>query len=250
MSALVLSLVTLFSTSAGGLFALRFQDRLHLLLGFSAGALLGVVAFDLLPEIFDLSKRLGDGRCQSAMIALTCAFLLFHGLEKFVLVRRVHEGDYAPRDHPDVGVLSAAALIGHSLMDGVGLGLAFQVSPAVGISVAIAVIAHDFCDGLNTVSLMLVHRNKTPRALGMLALDAVAPVLGVASTLAFAVPPETLVLYLGFFAGFLLHIGVSDVLPQAHLRAGSAHSKSLIALTVAGASFVYAVMALAGGGKA
>ena len=42
------------------------------------------------------------------------------------------------------------------IMDGVGIGLAFQVSNAVGIVVAVAVIAHDFCDGLNTVGLMLL----------------------------------------------------------------------------------------------
>ena len=82
----------------------------------------------------------------------------------------------------------ALALIGHSFMDGVGIGLAFQVSSAVGITVAIAVIAHDFCDGLNTVSLMLVHSNSARRSLTMLLFDALAPVLGAASTLAFRVP--------------------------------------------------------------
>src|SRR5262245_51193934 len=138
MNAVGLSLLTLFSTAAGGLCALRFRDRLHLVLGFAAGVLLGVVSFDLLPESFELAHRLGgDGR--AAMIALVAGFLLFHSLEKFVLVHAAHEGDYAPHRHPSVGVLSAVALIGHSFMDGVGIGLAFQVSPAVGLTVAIAV---------------------------------------------------------------------------------------------------------------
>jgi ZIP family zinc transporter len=246
MNAVQLSLVTFASTSVGGLCALRFRDRLHLVLGLTAGVLLGVVAFDLLPEIFDLSHRLGDGDCKAAMVALAVGFLLFHAVEKFVLVHHVHEADYAPHHHPGVGVLSAMALIGHSFMDGVGLGLAFQVSPAVGLTVAIAVIAHDFCDGLNTVSLMLMHRNTTARALGMLVLDAFAPVLGALSTFAFSVPPETLLLYLGFFAGFLLYIGASDILPQAHSRASPAASMSLIGLTVLGASFIYVVMRVAG----
>ena len=106
MNALLLSLVTFFSTSAGGLCAFRFRDRLHLLLGFTAGVLLGVVAFDLLPEVFELSHRLGsDG--QPAMVALAGGFLLFHSLEKFVLVHRVHEAEYAHHHHPSVGMLSA-----------------------------------------------------------------------------------------------------------------------------------------------
>jgi len=245
MNAVLLSLATFFSTSIGGLLALRFRDRLHLVLGFTAGVLLGVVCFDLLPEIFELSAKMGgDGR--GAMVALALGFLLFHGLEKFVLVHHVHENDYAHHHHPSVGVLSAAALIGHSFMDGVGIGLAFQVSPAIGATVAIAVIAHDFCDGLNTVSMMLMHHNTTRRALIMLALDALAPVLGAASTLAFSVPPDALVLYLGFFAGFLLYIGASDILPQAHSRAGPTQALTLIGLTVTGAVFIYVVIRVSG----
>ena len=131
--------------------------------------------------------------------------------------------------------MSTLALVGHSVMDGVGIGLAFQVSPAVGITVAIAVIAHDFCDGLNTVSLMLLHRHSTRSALRMLALDALAPVLGAASTLAFSVPPALLAPYLGFFAGFLLYIGVSDILPQAYSRAGPTAAIHLAGLTGLGA---------------
>ena len=84
---------------------------------------------------------------------------------------------------------------------------------------AIAVVAHDFSDGLNTVGIMLSHRNSPRRSTAMLLLDAAAPVLGAASTLLFQVPPSVLILYLGFFAGFLLYIGVSDILPEAHSRA-------------------------------
>jgi ZIP family zinc transporter len=48
--------------------------------------------------------------------------------------------------------------------------------------------------------------------------------------------------YLGFFAGFLLYIGVSDILPEAHSRAGPGVALKLIALTVAGAGFVWLVV--------
>src|SRR5258706_331434 len=83
---------------------------------------------------------------------------------------------------------------------------------AVGLLVAIAVISHDFSDCLNTVSLMLAHKNTTAKAKKMLLIDAIAPVLGAASTLLFTLPEKALVIYLGFFAGFLLYIGASDIL--------------------------------------
>lgn len=244
MSAVLLSLATFFSTFAGGLFALKFSDRLHFILSFTAGVLLGVVSFGILPEIFELSRERGIDPT-GAMIALVVGFLLFHSLEKFVLIHHVHETDYAVHHHPQVGVLSALALSGHSFMDGVGIGLAFQVSETVGIVVAIAVVAHDFCDGLNTVSLMLVHRNTTLRSFGMLVLDAVAPVLGAASTLVLRVPPAILMLYLGFFAGFILYIGASDILPEAHSQNRSSITGSLIGLTCLGAAFMFVVVRVA-----
>lgn len=243
MTAFLLSLATFASTLGGGLLALRFRDRLHYVLGFTAGVLLGVVAFDILPEIFALAQEHSFDAMQ-AMGTLVIGFLLFHGMERFVLVHHVHEQDYAVHRHPQVGVLSALALVGHSFMDGVGLGLAFQVSPAVGVAVAVAVVAHDFSDGLNTVSLMLRHGNPSRRAMAMLVLDAVAPVLGAASTLFLQVPPLGLMLYLGFFAGFLLYIGVSDILPEAHSGASPATAVKLIGLTCLGTLFAFAVLGL------
>src|SRR5262245_36465851 len=136
MSAVLLSLTTFFSTSAGGLFALKFRDRLHLILAFTAGVLLGVVCFDILPEIFELTHEYGLNPTGS-MIAVVIGFLFFHSFEKLVLVHHAHEAEDGTRHHPHVGILSALALAGHSFMDGVGIGLGFQVSEAVGIVVAI-----------------------------------------------------------------------------------------------------------------
>ncbi len=245
MSAVLLSMATFVSTTAGGLFALRFRDQLHFVLSFSAGVLLGVVSFDILPEIFSRAHVIGI-EPTGAMIALVSGFLVFHSLEKFLLVHHVHESDYSAHHHPQLGVLSALSLVGHSFMDGVAIGLAFQVSPAVGIVVAIAVIAHDFCDGLNTVSVMLVHENTTVSAIGMLALDALAPVLGAIVASAARVPPSILVLYLGFFAGFLLYIAASEILPEAHSRNPSGTAAGLIALTCLGVACMFVAVRVAG----
>ena len=243
MTAVYLSLATFVSTLGGGLLALAFRDRLHYLLSFTAGVLLGVVCFEVLPEIFSISAQHGLA-IAGPMIAMVGGLLFFHSLEKFLLIHHAHESDYAAHGHPHVGVVSALALIGHSVLDGVGIGIAFQVSDAVGISVAIAIVAHDFSDGLNTVGLMLSHGNSPRRSAVMLVLDSIAPVVGAAATLLFQVPPSALNVYLGFFAGFLLYIGMADILPQAHSRASAAMASRLILLTGAGAAFMFAVSQL------
>lgn len=243
MNILFLAIATFFSTYLGGLFALKLKNRLHLIMGFTAGVLLAVVAFDIFPEIITQVNQHQIDPIEP-MIALVAGFLLFHILEKVLVIHHAHEVDYAEHKHPKVGVLSAAALAGHSLMDGVGIGLGFQVSPAVGLLVALAVISHDFTDGMNTVSLMLTNNNTAKKSKIFLLIDSFAPVVGAFSTLFFTVPPHFLVLYLGFFAGFLLYISTSDILPEAH----SQHSSfKLIGLTVFGAFFVFIISRILNG---
>lgn len=230
MGAILLSLATFFSTLLGGLFGLRYRDHLNLIMGFTAGVLVGLVSFDLLPEIFRLVYTL---HLDSAgpMLALMGGFLLFHIAEKSILIHFSHEEQYAVHQHPLVGVLSAVALTGHSFLDGVGIGLGFQVSPAVGLIVAIAVISHDFSDGLNTVTLMLVNKNTSRRSFLLL-------LAGAISTLFFTMPTVALPYYLGFFAGFLLYIGASYILPQAH---SNKSTPLTIVLTVLGVAFAFVI---------
>ena len=234
----LLASVTSVSTLLGGLFAFRYRDRLHRILGFSAGVILGVIAFDVLPEIAALARTTGTD-FKLPMIALVVGFLLFHTVEKLLLVHTAHEHEYADgHHHPTVGIASALALAAHSFTDGMAIGLAFQIGHRPGMAVAIAIIAHDFVDGLNTVSLMLSHGNTRYRSNLLLLLDAVTPLFGAAITSLFHVPDTGLLIFLGAFAGVLLYIGASDILPEAH-----AHHASLatLAFTVAGAGLMYLV---------
>jgi zinc transporter ZupT len=237
MQPIIFSLLTFISTFLGGLFAIKFKDRLPAIMAFSAGVLLGVVSFDIFPEIIQQIKT-NNFESMPIMAALVIGFLIFHILEKTILIHHAHETEYAEHKHPDVGVLSALALAGHSFMDGVGIGLGFQINASIGLLVAIAVISHDFTDGMNTVALMLNHKNSDRKSKMFLLADSAAPIFGAVSTLFFKVSAHWLVLYLGFFAGFLLYIGASDILPEAHSRQSSF---KLIFLTVSGALFIFLV---------
>ena len=237
MEAILFSIATFFSTFFGGLFSIKNKDNLHKVMGFTAGVLVGVVFFDIFPEIIQLIKDNGFSST-GAMVALVLGFLVFHILEKSILIHHSHEGDYPEHKHPHVGIISGLALAGHSFMDGVGIGLGFQVSSAVGLLVAVAVIAHDFTDGMNTVALVLNNKNSMSRAKWLLLLDAGAPILGVLSTFLFRLPESFLVLYLGFFAGFLLYIGASDILPEAHSKESSYKT---IGLTIGGLLLIFII---------
>jgi len=194
MTVLCWALAAVVSTAAGGLFALGARERLRGVLAIATVALLAFVCFELVPESIEWARR--SGACAAPLAAAAVGFAFFALTDRLVLR----------------GWLPAGALVAHSFLDGIGIGLAFQLSPAFGLAVAATVVAHDFIDGLNTVGLMLMHRSGTAPALGMLALDAVAPLLGAASTLAWQLPSGAMAGYLGFFAGLLSSIAV------VHLR--------------------------------
>ncbi|MBX4201781.1 ZIP family metal transporter, partial [Candidatus Saccharibacteria bacterium] len=233
MNGIILSLIAGVAALIGGYAAFKSRSRLNLALGFTAGIILGVVAFDLLPEIFSISYEQALNVLWP-MIALVAGFLSFHIVEKLILIHHTHETSYSSHVHPYVGVAGASALAGHSFLDGMSIGLAFQVNQTVGVAVAIAVIGHRFADGFNTTNIMLLHKNTPKQARKLLIIASVMPVLGALTAMLFNLSPEILAIYLGFFAGFLLYIGASDILPQAHSKGAS---RLAIGLTILGAVF-------------
>lgn len=240
MIALIFSVIIFFFILLGGFLAIRLKDQIHYIISFTAGILLAVVFFEIIPEIFQISIE-RNMNIIVPMIALVVGFMFIHILEKVAALHSHHEEEYATHKHPLVGMASSLGMALHSFLDGVGIGLGFQVDYRIGILIALAILAHGFSDGLNTASLMLVSKNNLKRTISFLLMDAVAPILGVLATLLFAIPDSFLVLYLGFFAGFILYISAADLLPEAH----SQHSSyKLIGLTTAGIIFIFVITRL------
>ncbi|MFK0195664.1 ZIP family metal transporter [Kitasatospora sp. NPDC090308] len=244
-------------TLIGGFAAQRTGDRRHLVLGLAAGLMLGVVAFDLLPEALEQAPQEVHG-VPAALLMFAAGFLAIHVVERSVAIHRSHEGEYAAHSHghahghahgpgerqreQGVGIAAASALVLHSVMDGFAIGAAFQAGTTVGTVVAIAVVAHDFADGFNTYTLTRLYGNNRRRALALLFADALAPVTGAGITLLFTIPEQLLGLYLGFFGGFLMYLATSDILPEAH----SPHpSKGTLVCTLLGVGFMWLVVGLA-----
>jgi len=254
MTAVLIAAGAFLMTLVGGFVAQRVGDRRHLVLGLAAGLMLGVVAFDLLPEALEAAGDRLWG-VPEALLTFVAGFLVLHIVERAVAIHRAHEGEYAPHAHQHggggadddgrtqgVGLTAASALVTHSVLDGFAIGAAFQAGTTVGTTVAIAVVAHDFADGFNTYTVTRLYGNDRRRALTLLGADAVAPVAGAAITLAFTIPEQALGLYLGFFGGFLLYLATADILPEAH----SPHpAGSTLLCTVAGVAFMWLVIGLA-----
>ncbi len=235
---MLIGLATCASTLFGGMFALKYKDKLHLIVGFSAGAVIGVAFFDLLPEAASLRSTTNDISYVSMMIGI--GFLIYLVLDRVIVLHFHTDGEDQNPLHR--GTLGAASLSFHSFLDGTVIGFAFQVSAAVGAIVTAAVLTHDFSDGINTVTLVLKNQGSRRNASWWLVLDALAPVLGIAFTLFFTLSTGALGDVIAIFCGSFIYIGASELLPESH----HAHPKILTTfMTLVGISVLYAVIQIA-----
>jgi ZIP family zinc transporter len=241
MLVIALAATTVLATFSGGMLALRAKDRFHLVLGLSAGLLLGLVGFDLLPEVFDMNTNNLIG-VRTTSVALIAGFLSLHFIEQFAGSHEPAESDYGHEHTHAVeiaGTVGAIAMAGHIFLDGVALALAFKVSNALGYAVFIAMIVHAFSDGLNTVALLIKTGQWRSRGKYLLVVDAVARVGGAAIGSALTISDSNLAIYLALFSGIVIYLATSHILPEAH----SKHpSKITMLATLAGVVIMWAVV--------
>ncbi|MCX6449732.1 MAG: ZIP family metal transporter [Actinobacteria bacterium] len=241
MLVIALAATTVLATFSGGMLALRAKDRFHLVLGLSAGLLLGLVGFDLLPEIFEMNANNLVG-VRATSVALIAGFLSLHFIEQFAGSHEPAESDYGHEHTHTVeiaGTVGALAMAGHIFLDGVALALAFKVSNSLGFAVFIAMLVHAFSDGLNTVALLIKTNQWQSRGKYLLAVDAIARIGGAALGSALTISDSNLAIYLAIFSGIVIYLATSHILPEAH----SKHpSKVTMLATLAGVVIMWAVV--------
>jgi ZIP family zinc transporter len=240
----------------------------------AAGVVVATAVADLLPEAFEL---VGPDGTLGVGIAAVVGFIGFslveaflhqssfeHGLEHQATFDHDedrpghreghHEGPHATPSVPVLsrpengragllGILPPISLIIHSTLDGLAIGLAFQAGGEIGLIVLLAVLAHDFADGMNVVTLALEAARGRGLAIGLLVLDALAPVAGAALSTVVAVSPASLGLLLASFAGVFIAVGAGHLLPESQHR-DPRQGPALVALSALGAAIVLVVRAV------
>src|SRR6185503_17002088 len=246
----IAALLPFVSTLLGGLAALHFHHRLHPFMAFASGVLVATAVVDLLPEA---NALVGEARGLEVGIAALAGYLLFTLIESFIHQQsfehgHVHDDHGLPlfqRARPEGGsapagllsVLPPASLLVHSTLDGLAIGLAFQAGSDLGLIVLLAVLAHDFADGMNVVTLALDAARGERLAVGLLLLDAIAPVAGAGLSTLVSIPPATLGLLLETFGGAFIAIGAGHLLPESQHR-DPRRGPALVALAGIGAAIV------------
>lgn len=217
---IIFAIATFIFTLFGGFLAYRSQDKLHLIISFSAGVLITAAFLDLLPEAFGMR---GGEEAGLKLILLSAigGFLAFHLVERLGVIANCKNQDCRNILHfHSVAKLSAASLIFHSFLDGIVIGLAFQAGLRLGIIVGLAVIAHDWTDGVSVVAVLMPSGKTWREMFWWILADALAPVIGV-FVFFVGFPPQILALALAAVAGIFIYISAANLLPEAHHRHSS-----------------------------
>ncbi len=190
------------------------------IIAFTAGVMLAVVLFDLIP---DAVRRLdGDILAMGASIAAGSALLLVLSL----LIHRLPlPHDFAPhgtRGAAQVSFVIFVALSIHHAPEGLatGLGYAEGLSPA-GHVVALAIALQNMPEGLLVALPILAETGSRRVALRYAFLSGVVePVAGIAALLFLVITPAALGASFGFAAGAMLAAVLSQAIPESldHVR--------------------------------
>lgn len=194
---------------AGGLIPLLRRwthSQLQTLISLSAGVILGVLFFDLLPEV-------GSTTPHFYTAALT-GFVLLLTLEKFVFIHPHEAEELAGRRS---GLAAYLGISFHSLLDGVALGSS-AMFPALAPAVLFAILAHKVPDTFSLTSILTYFGYRRQTVLLLLLFFSLLTPLGGFASLYFlrGAGVQGFGLAAGLAAGTFLFIATSDLLPHAH----------------------------------
>jgi ZIP family zinc transporter/zinc and cadmium transporter len=215
-NALLYSSLAGFCSFLGAALIFRMRERVKpampLVISFAAGTLLAVAFMDLLPEALELASP-------RVLPYALASFIVFYFLENVLHYHSHHhtDHDHLEHHHP-VGLIAFAGMSFHSLIDGIIIGVGFEVSPTLGLVTTLGLLAHEVPQGVAVASILLHARYTAARTLALSTLVALAtPVAAIATVLLTHDLPRPVVGdMLGVAAGTFLYVAASDLIPESH----------------------------------
>lgn len=230
------SLLAGFATIAGLLIVL-WQEKWArknsiYLISLAAGVLITTALLNLLPESLKLLP-LQDNIWLSPFFSLIIGFGLFYVIEQLIVIHTCVEENCETHTF---GIVAALGIGFHSLIDGIVIGVGFELDYRIGLISSLAVIVHELPEGIFTLGFLLHANMSLKKAVIYTTAVALATPLGAILTYVFIKDvPQTLLGYiLAIAAGSFLYIGASDLIPQTH----KVSRKASALLVVLGALFV------------
>jgi zinc and cadmium transporter len=194
-----------------GVVALALKDKilnkiLLILIGLSAGALMGGAFLHLLPEAVGNSKGL------DVYLFVLVGFILFFLIEKVLHWRHCHKGEC------DVHTFQYMNLVGdsiHNFIDGLIMAASFVVSIPLGVTTTIAIATHEIPQEIGDFGVLLYGGFSKKRAITLNFVVALTAVLGgIVGFFVSNLIDNIVIFILPFAAGGFIYIAATDLVPE------------------------------------
>lgn len=201
----------LLGTGIGGVLsifvALRGRKFIGFILEFSAGIMLSVVCFDLLPQAFELG---GIFYCIVGIVIGVCAIIF---LQNIVIQKTA----VRPQNRLlGTGIMMAIGIALHNFPEGLAIGSGFEASATLGISLAAVIALHDVPEGLAMALPMKAGGFSTKKTIIYTILAGIPTGIGsVIGSLLGKVSYLSIAMCLSAAGGAMLYIICSDLLPES-----------------------------------
>ena len=201
-----------------------------MVIGFSAGGLLGAAFLHLLPEALELS------RSNTVFLYVIVGFIVFFILEKYIHWRHCHH------ESCDTHAFTYLNLIGdgvHNFIDGLVIAASFVISFHFGVITTLAIIFHEIPQEIGDFGVLLYGGFSKQKALFFNFVTALTCVLGAVIGYPLAQKVGNFSAYLlPITAGGFIYIAACDLVPEIHKHADQKKSVYSMAAFLGGIIFI------------
>lgn len=209
----------------------------HFLVSFGAGALIGIVFFDLLPEALE-----GVEHVEEVLRVVFAGFLIFYLIEKAVSWYHCHHHEAVTRVPRYLIVLGDFI---HNMIDGVLIAATFMVDARLGVIAAIGVLLHELPQEVGDFGILLHSGLSRARVIGFNLLSAAGALVG--GVLVLILGADVLEQYtsvlIALVAGNFLYIAAVDLLPSTHHHENTSRHREAfhLAAFILGALLIFVI---------
>ncbi|MTI95306.1 MAG: zinc/iron permease [Firmicutes bacterium] len=183
------------------------------MLGFAAGIMLAISAFDLLPEAVELGSVTG------AVLGFLAGVALMMGLDLLVPHLHIGSGEQEGGD-PEmvkVGYFIFLGIALHNLPEGLAIGAGYSADLRLGAAIALALALHNVPEGMATAMPLVAGGVGKWKVIGLTTLAGLmTPVGTLLGKVVFAAGSGLVAAALAFAAGAMVYIVSDELIPQSH----------------------------------
>lgn len=206
-------LVGVIGTGIGGVLALILgkpgNKFLSFILGFSAGIMLTIVCFDLLPEAFERANFLVG--LIGIIIGVLAIILIDEIVHNHGNIKVVHD-----RNFIKMGLLIGLGVALHNFPEGLAIGSGFMATRELGIGISIVIALHNIPEGISMAAPMRVGGVSKFRAVLFTFLVGLPMGIGALIGAFLGEISESFIAFcLAFAGGTMLYITCGELIPNS-----------------------------------